>query len=1155
MIAPRNIPETVTRAQVAVSNPDAAAWVAANAGSGKTHVLAQRVIRLLLSGVEPARILCITFTKAAAANMANRVFGRLAEWTALDDAALDAALRAIGESKIDATRRARARQLFALTLETPGGLKVQTIHAFCTHLLHSFPFEADVAARFEVLDEAAEAQLLDRQVLSVLLDAAAQPGSPRGRALTTAIATAADETFRDLLSEAIKQRDKIKGWIDGAGGVDGAIAELSAVFGVDADDTEDKLDALLLSESPIRPSEWPAVAAAFAEGSKTDQEQGERFRALSRLSGAERAEIYLKIFCTDERSARVTLITKPLQKKHAVLAARLLNEQKRVCALLDRKRAVAARERTAALITIAAEIIDRYRAEKSRRGLLDYDDLIDKALAMLNSVKAAWVHYKLDRGIDHVLIDEAQDTSPKQWAIIEKLTEEFFAGAGARDFVKRTIFAVGDEKQSIFSFQGAAPKKFADMRRHFEAAHARAEQTFIYRTFDHSFRSGVNVLSAVDRVFSAREIFVSVTADAAGVPAHVALPEAAPGLVEIWDTFKPEERPKIEAWDAPFDRITASSPQERLARKIASTVRAWRGQGMRPGDVLILVRRRGPQFEAIIRALKDANIPVAGADRLVLTDHIAVMDLMALADALLLPDDDLALATVLKSPLFGFDDEMLFRIAWNRKGTLRAALREQAGDDPRFAAAAETLNRLADAAVRETPFAFYARLLNAEGGRARMLARLGHEAADALDEFLELALKYEQSETPSLQGFVAWLHAAKSEIKRDMEITRDEVRVMTVHGAKGLEARAVILADTTTPPWGWHPPRLLAIPPERAAPGAPERLIWALGKKDDVSPMAAAREAALCAMEDEYRRLLYVAMTRAAERLIVCGTDSKKKRPDRCWYDLVHDALEQDLVQEPADDGDGTVWRYRKAATGAPAADAASDERQEFIIPAWLRRDAPTERPRLKVIAPSRAFEDASPLPAAAARRGGAKRADRGGDANALIRGTLFHRLMQSLPDIAPEHRAEAARRFLSRPKLIEKLNAAERDAIVEQVLALIEDKAFSVLFAPGSRAEVPIVGRDGEHIVVGQVDRLAVTSEAVLIADYKTNRWAPLTLDDALARHPEYVVQLARYRMVLKRLYPDRTVRAALVWTEVPLLMEIPGKYLDAAPAETMAS
>jgi ATP-dependent helicase/nuclease subunit A len=1132
---PRTIPDGLVRVQIDASDPAVSAWVAANAGSGKTHVLAQRVIRLLLDGVDPAKILCITFTKAAAANMANRVFQELRRWTALDDPALDAAVRKISNRQPDADLRALARRLFALALETPGGLKVQTIHAFCTQLLHQFPFEADVAARFTVLDEAAEAQLLDRTNLGVLLDAAQAPEGPLGRALATAITHAADQTFKDVVAEAIRKRDRVRGWIERSGNLGAAIGELCGMLAVAPGDTLEALDTET-TEGPLLPSaQWLTVAAVLDRGSKSDQSQAAFLRAAA-VAGEERANLYRRLFLTAAGEPRQRIVTKGLESRHADLADRLCRERERVLRLLERRNAVACRDRTAALLTIADAVITRYRAEKDRRGLLDYDDLIDKTLALLGEERAAWVHYKLDRGVDHVLIDEAQDTSPKQWEIVRRLTAEFFAGAGART-IKRTIFAVGDEKQSIFSFQDAAPRAFADMERHFRTAHKAAGAEFIRREFKHSFRSGPNVLGAVDTVFKAQEIYVSVTSDPQGVPPHIALPDAAPGLVEIWPLITPDKKNEIEAWDAPFDALAETSPPLRLAAKIARTVAQWTEQGARAGDVLVLVRQRGPLFEAIIRALKEAGIAVAGADRLVLTEHIAVMDLMVLADALLLPQDDLALATVLKSPLFGLGDDDLFAIAWERKSPLRTALRAKAADNARFAEAAEKLDRYARWARQDTPFDFYARLLGPEHGRKRFLARLGHEADDALQEFLNLALDYEARETPSLQGFIAWLRAAKSDVKRDMEMARDEVRVMTVHGAKGLEAPTVILAETTTPPAGppQRQPRLLTLANESVPPGAPARFVWAGLKATDFPLITDARDIARGEAADEYRRLLYVAMTRAIDRLVVCGITGEIKRPEGCWYDLVADALKPESCEEPADDGDGTVWRYRKtpaaAGTVSPALSPAAAT-APIAPPSWLARDVATEQAPAEALSPSTAYDETAPRPAI--RGTGAERRQ------ALARGGLVHRLLQSLPDIARPSRPDAIRRFFARAG--RDFGEEELARLAGQVTRVLDDPRFAELFVPGSRAEVPIVGRIARTgrppiAVSGVVDRLAVTASAVLIADYKTNRPPPARPEDV---PPAYIRQLALYRAVLGELYPGKPLKAALVWTEVPDLMEI---------------
>jgi ATP-dependent helicase/nuclease subunit A len=1146
MRRPDDIPLVVRQRQTDVSNPGVSAWVAANAGSGKTHVLAQRVINLLLQGVAPEKILCITFTKAAAANMAKRVFDTLGDWTKRDDQKLDAAIKGSG-IETSATTRTLARRLFARALETPGGLKVQTIHAFCAQLLQRFPFEANVAARFSVLDDAERTQMLEALTLAVLLQGAEAPQSPLGQALAVAMTAGADQTLREVVRGGIAQADTIRRWFEKSGGKDNAPAALSAALGIDPAMTLAEIEKQIV-DGPILPSsQWQAVAAICQTSSANDQKQGARLTLASRQSGREQVETYFEVFLNSSCQPRASLLTQGFAKEQPALTQRLLDEQNRVLPLRDMRNAILCRNRSAALMTVTSEVLDRYGKEKQRRGLVDYDDLIDKALELMRNTDAQWVHYKLDLGIDHLLIDEAQDTSAKQWEIVQRLVEEFTAGAGARPGT-RTIFAVGDEKQSIFSFQNAAPRHFAEMRKFFEKRHKESGLIFEYRQLEHSFRSCKNVLSAVDLVF--KDIGPSVTSDSlGGIPPHIALPDAPSGVVEIWDTIKPEKRDPIEGWDAPFDTVSEVSPRVQLARRIARTVRQLMDarepvgldrRAARYGDVLVLVRQRDSLFEAIIRALKNEHVEVAGADRLVLTEHIAVMDLMALADALLLPHDDLALASMLRSPLFGFSDQELFDIAADRgRKSLRAALAEHYGEI--FTEASSRLEALAFAARRQTPFVFFAHVLGAGGGRRRFLARLGLEANDALDEFLNLALDYERHEAPSLQGFLAWLREARAEVKRDMEIKRDEVRVMTVHGAKGLEAPIVILADTVTPPAGPRPPRLLKL--------ADGPLIWVGRKADDVAPVAAARQQALSDAEDEYRRLLYVAMTRAADRLIVCGAEGVRGRPRGCWYDLVRNALDPYLIEE--EENGEKILRYRKPGTAvaerAAATAVVENPRPRPELPSWLHELAPAQAPRQALLSPSTAFEEeigrtASPAATASERR------------KALERGRIVHRLMQSLPNIPPARRPDAANRFLANAAA--DLAAAERAEIARQVLAILSDASFAQIFAPGSRAEVPIVGRIdrvGTELVAvsGQVDRLSVAKDAILIADYKSDGAVPARLDDV---PKPYVAQLALYRALLARLYPEKSVRAALLFTAGPCLIELPGPTMDAALARVLA-
>jgi len=1005
--AQRPIPPAVRDAQARASNPAASAFVSANAGSGKTHVLVQRVIRLLLDGVPPQKILCITFTKAAAANMAERVFTMLGDWVTLDDAALDAAIREIGIPHVGSSLRKAARKLFAAALETPGGLKVQTIHALCTRLLQQFPFEANVPARFAVLDDRDQTEMMERANLAVLLAASRDPESPTGRALLTAMASAADVTFKDVVREACLSRDHFMAWTDAAGSVKVAATQLSAALGVRDDDRIEDVEREILDGPYLARPRWPDIAAALDGGAKTDQKQGDQLRAAMAFTGSAQVDEYLCVFLTDDKAPRAAVLTKGFIRDNPSVARLFEAEWLRLGPLIEKRRAVIARDRTAALLHIATAAAANYRREKEERGLLDYDDLIDRTLAMLERVSSGWVHYKLDQGVDHLLIDEAQDTSPRQWDIVFHLITEFTAGAGARDGLVRTIFAVGDEKQSIFSFQGGEPHQFDRRRRELQRRFQEAGLIFDPVSFTYSFRSGAAILHSVDHVFREKPIYSSIHSPEIGYPIHHALSDAGPGLIELWNLAEADDRKEIEGWRAPFDGVAVTSPEVKLARRVQAEIKRLIDQrtmtghagGRRRlgfGDVLILVRRRGNLFDAVIQALKHAGVPVAGADRLKLTEHIAIIDLMNLTDALLLPQDDLALAVALKSPLFGLTDDDLFALAWQRKGSLRESLRGNAATNETFGAAHRRLERYERRFALETPFAFYAWLLGADGGRARILKRLGHEANDALDEFLELALNHERKAPASLQGFVAWLRAADTEVKRDMEISRDEVRVMTVHGAKGLEAAAVFMVDTTSSPADTQRLRLIQLPQD----GGREVVVWAGRKADDPGPVATARTAMLAETEDEYRRLLYVAMTRAADRLIIggCKPGNMNNVRNDCWYDLVRKGLAASgLSEETIEAADGVVKRYRIAghAEDAGPTDAAEARAPAPVeLPSWLRMPVIAETAAAAALRPSDGGGTVG------RRIGGVEKLE--ARARAIQRGTLVHRLLQSLPEVSP---------------------------------------------------------------------------------------------------------------------------------------------------------
>lgn len=1140
-------PITLARQREA-SDPLRSAWVAANAGSGKTFVLAQRVIRLLLSGTPPGRILCLTFTKAAAAQMAKRVFDRLAEWTHADDETLVAAISEIEGKAPDAKRLAAARRLFAEALETPGGLKIQTIHAFAERLLHQFPFEAEVPGHFEVIDDRASLHLLTEARRQTLSAAAADPNG-LGRSLRTVIAAGGEFRFGEALAEFIAKRDRVNRFVAEAGGIDGAIESLGQALRVPAGETSRSVLLQMWSDAALHLGDIQRLEATLAKGGANDRSAAERLALCLRADeDGGRAEAYLGYFTRDKGEFRAvgSLASTRVRALWPGLDDILTAEMRRLEELQNRHRLLSCFEASAAMLRLSVEVSAAYDMEKSRRGLLDFDDLVVKAAGLLSQADAAaWVRYRLDQGLDHVLIDEAQDTSPRQWELVTALAEEFFTGKGAREEM-RTLFAVGDEKQSIYSFQGADPVWFGTHRRAFKARAANAALAWSDLRLGLSFRSTNAVLSAVDAVFGAPAARRGVGSVEEWEP-HQANRKHDPGLVAVWPPLIAEDTATPEDWQAPLDQLTLTSPEVRLAEKIAATIRSWlsvgakldTGMPIRAGGILILTRKRGAVFEATNRAIKRAGLPVAGADRLTLTEHIAVQDLLALGEVMLLPDDDLALAALLKSPLIGLDDTQLFALAQGRPGALRRSL--AASGDAAAIRARERIAAWRSAADYGTPHTFYANILGPERGRLHFQRRLGGEAEEVLDEFLAEALAYERVETPSLQGFLAWMKGAATEVKRDADLERDEIRVMTVHGAKGLEADIVFLVDDgSRPVVHAHDPKVLALGDDASAPAGP--VVWNIGSNRP--PIVEARLQVMRERAaEEYRRLLYVGLTRARDRLYVAGITRRHTDLSGGWHALVWNALKPaaTLVGEGAD----AYLEWRTAQAPDPTAEQMLLELTpaEPALPAWIERTSPSQ-PGLTDIAPSKAtplFSSAARRHRPAAQRGASPLAD---ERSAMERGRIIHRLLEALPEVATESRAAVGGRFLE--AVAAGWTRREREDTLAEVMAVLNQPGFAPVFAPGSRAEIDFVARGqagtGKTRVSGRIDRIAVGAEAVLLVDYKTNRPFPTAISDV----PDaYLGQLRSYAGILAELYPKKSIIAGLLWTGGPLLMPVPRALL----------
>ncbi|KQW27808.1 ATP-dependent DNA helicase [Rhizobium sp. Root274] len=1171
---PAALLDWTSQEQSRASHPGQSAWVSANAGSGKTHVLTQRVIRLLLAGARPSSILCLTYTKAAASEMSNRVFQRLAEWATLDDAELSQRIAKIEQRQPDRVTLAAARRLFAKALETPGGLKIQTIHAFCEALLHQFPLEANVAGHFNVLDDRAAVTVLAEARRSLLTATSTENDPALAEAFSKVLSIADESGLETLIGDIVANRHAIRDFRGVAERLGGLDLALRRRFGIGPTETElSRADDYWPLDGLSGPSFAHYIRLALEKGGEKVRAVAETLeRALVETDPLVRVSLIDSAFLTSSETAKAdsSLIAAAMTKaapelKDAVIAAR-----EHIMARRDRLRIFRMYEATKAAFTLALRLDTDYEELKKRRSQLDFEDLIVRTAQLLTrSDVGAWVHYKLDQGIDHILVDEAQDTSPVQWAVIRSLREDFFSGASAKAGI-RTFFAVGDEKQSIYSFQGARPEQFSAEAKQTQAAVSHSGQAFNSVRLPLSFRSTESVLQAVDQVFLAPENRRGLSAGGDDI-VHRSSRIGQPGVVDVWEMIVADKQEKTEDWTAPFDATPESAPSALLARRIAYQIREMVGREtiiedghvrlIRPGDILVLVRKRDSFVNSLTRALKRPyNIPVAGADRLKLTSHIAVQDMLALGRFLLLPNDDLSLAALLKGPLFNHAEDDLLTLASERpegQSLWRRLQHEAEPEGSPWRRTFETLTLFFEQSRVFSVHDFFARVLGAHHGRKAYLARLGSEVSDILDEFLSFALAFETAGLPGLQSFISTLEMEAPEVKREQDKERNEVRIMTVHASKGLEAPIVFLVDGGSKPFNSNHLakfRLLEAEDGVATP------FWVPGKSLSNSLTQRDSDRLQALAEEEYRRLLYVAMTRAADRLIIAGYRGVND-PGDIWHRMVFDALRADDTRcAPAEyhgpDGtwNGVRWSMPDRDREFPQAPESSEEQHTIELPKHLWRPLAPPIALPRPLSPSTAGsilidDDSEDMITASALFVSDEKPD-----IALQRGRLIHRMLQNLPEVPRTEWADAAERYVNRSARFWPM--PERQRLVSTVLSVLENPELTSLFTDGSQPEVSVMGtlmlRGEPRAVSGRLDRMAVLPDKVVIADYKTNRKPPRNADSAPLSHR---AQLAIYREILKPLYPGKSIECWLVYTETGSLIRLDDTVLARSLADLQTS
>ena len=1141
--------------QMRAVEPGDTVWLSASAGTGKTQVLTSRVLRLLLQrDVQPSQILCLTFTKAGATEMASRIKGTLAEWVRLTETELFSRLEAIGAPSDKATI-ARARTLFASVLDCPGGgLRIDTIHAFSQWLLAAFPHEAQLVPGTRPMEDR-ERSILARQVLAELLvEAESEPlGDPQLLAAMEDLSLRmGPDAVEGYLLRCAKAREA---WF-GPGAFQEPMRErVLALLGLKSDADESQL-VEMCSDKAFDAQSLRACSGINAQwGTKTGLAAADTIARWLAVDSARRIEMLdelADVFLTKKGEPRASTSQQKIDPAYPDQVTRVVESIARV---RDMRNLLALAERLVPALRLGRAFAHAWEAAKQREGLIDFDDQIRQAAALLNtSGLSDWIRYKLDRRFDHILVDEAQDTNAAQWEIIQALTGDFFSGIGQHENVMRTLFVVGDYKQAIFRFQGTSPENFEAARQRVDTEMASAAENAVQLRsnnrasalqelgLEQSFRTASPVLDFVDRAIAhvGPENF-----GLSGDPVEHKGQDRT-GYVALWRPIglSGDDDEQDEPEEA--ERDWFSKPDRKLAENIAIQIRQWtdpKGDGFYlakekrragPGDIMVLVRKRRELAGLIVARLHAHGVPVAGVDRLRLGAPLAVRDLVAALRFAAQPLDDLNLACLLVSPLIGWSQEQLLEhgyrpepVARKKRPDLWRHLR--VSDHPEAIAVCETLNELLRKADYDPPQAMLHWLLAGPWqGRRKLVARLGSEANDPIDELLNAAHAYAATATPSLVGFLNWFDVGEGELKREADRGAGLVRVMTVHGSKGLESPIVILADATGNPDAGHSGGLDL--PDPADPQSRVIPLPALGKDERVGRIADELEKSQKADREEHWRLLYVAMTRAGQALFIGGAlGVREKEPaEDSWYAKLRGLF---AVGEEVED---PIWSGRHEYGEQPAPMAGAEKPAVLPLPEplppWLTRLPPAEPRPPKPLAPSALGEDDTPDPPYAP----------GSGALAARRGSLIHKLLERLPEIEFAMREDAGHGWLARnaADFIE----AERAEMLASALGVIVDPHWADLFLPGSLAEVPIAATVGERVVAGTIDRLLVEPERVRVVDFKTARRPPASLEQV----PRAIVrQMAAYVAALEGAYPDRRIEAAVLYTTAPLLIAIPDELI----------
>lgn len=1114
----------MTLSQKIAANPDFSVYVSASAGSGKTKVLTDRVLRLLLEGNDPAKIICLTYTKAAASEMLSRITDKINSWLLLADDDLRCQLEDLTNHKISTEQLTLARKLYFNIIDDIDGIKIYTIHSFCQNIIKKFPIEAGIPPHFKLMDDNSSNALLEESKIRLLTNYVIYDDEIKSEQITKALkniaSSSSEKNFVDNIKSIIVNKEKFYDLFEERT-LEQIESDLCDKFAINLNDSEEEI--IYQSYKNYDKNLIDQYTDILFSSTKLTQNKASKIKLFfdkidSKNNIISNFDIYKSVFYnSDLTNLNKSLVTKDIETNHAEIFLWLSLEREKIINVIDKINSVKLINTTINQLHIAEAILTLYNQLKLNMGLIDYNDLIAKAKNLLSDqTMSAWILYKLDGGIDHLLIDESQDTSPMQWQVVEAICEEFFSGDGAVE-KDRTLFIVGDEKQSIYSFQGADPKVFNAVQHKFSIKAEYAQKQWKNISLDRSFRSVEAVLNVVDKVFCYAQIKQSISADYKN---HISHRKGQYGKVEIWPIEK-KPQDSAEIFTIPNKIRENQTVEANLAKKIADNVEDWLSKKriikasakvIAPDDIMILLKKRGTVFAEIIKEFEKRNIPISGSDRVNVKKTLIAQDLIAFANFLLNTSDDLSLAGLLKSPFIGVCERDLFQICHNRgENSIWSVLKNS--DNEEHIKIHEYLSEILYKVDVVSTFDLFHHIINSNDSLTKIYANNGFEAKEIINEFMSLVLQYQKTNTPSLQGFLQWFKSQNSDVKRELQKNNGEVRIMTVHASKGLQSPIVIIPD--------------------AASTLTKNQDNILFDDNDIMFFNSTKELNLHCKSlrdnnfqseiNEYYRLLYVAMTRAEDELYIAGLCRSEKTAENSWYDIIEKEMQK--MAKKIDDkliyevGEGAAVReisnYSDESTAVPSLpslfknkleDNNSSEQFDVINPSKIENSDFDNN-----------FDN---------------------DNKASLRGKIIHNLLQFLPEIIAENRKIQAQKYIEKHGDI--LNSAQKTQILADVCAVMESENTKFLFSHNAKAEVPIIGKINGKTISGRIDRLIIKDDEIIVVDYKTTINIPNNISQI---NKSSLRQLDIYQQIIANIYPNKKVKACIVWTSNASTMFVDSK------------